>query len=113
MIGSPIVPQREAIVQPRHQSPVLRDEITLAVLEFDHRDSVAKVADVSALMRRAVSQRMLEAELQKCDVVCANCHRRRTAERGGFWRQAVSEKVEQELRERSAARLSLLRRRSG
>ena len=35
MIGSPIVPQREAIVQPRHQSPVLRDEFTLAVFDAD------------------------------------------------------------------------------
>ena len=57
-----------------------------AVLEFDDRDSVAKVADVSALMRQPVSQRVLEAELRKCDVVCANCHRRRTAQRGG-WRK--------------------------
>lgn len=29
------------------------------------------------------------AEIEKCDVVCANCHRRRTNRRGGFIRSVV------------------------
>jgi hypothetical protein len=29
-------------------------------------------------------------EITKCEVVCANCHRRRTAHRGGFARAAVA-----------------------
>jgi hypothetical protein len=28
--------------------------------------------------------------MKKCDVVCANCHRRRTAKRGGFLRSVVA-----------------------
>jgi hypothetical protein len=32
------------------------------------------------------------AEMAKCDVVCANCHRRRTARRGGFLRAAVAQR---------------------
>jgi hypothetical protein len=28
-------------------------------------------------------------EIAKCDVVCANCHRRRTARRGGFLRSSL------------------------
>jgi hypothetical protein len=29
------------------------------------------------------------AEIEKCDVICANCHRRRTNRRGGFIRSVV------------------------
>lgn len=48
------------------------------VLEFDHRDPANKVAAVTALVhrRRWVS---VQAEIDKCDVRCVNCHRRRTA----------------------------------
>ena len=46
------------------------------VLEFDHlRD---KVRPVSALAHEGVRLAVLDAEILKCDVVCAMCHRRRT-----------------------------------
>ena len=48
------------------------------VLEFDHlRD---KVDNVAALVTRWSWKRLL-TEIEKCDVVCANCHRRRTHKR--------------------------------
>lgn len=48
------------------------------VLEFDHRDPRQKLRDVSRLM---VSKRWprVRAEIEKCDVRCVNCHRRKTA----------------------------------
>ncbi len=47
------------------------------VLDFDHlRD---KVANVSSMLKWQWSK-VLE-EIAKCEVRCANCHRRRTAER--------------------------------
>jgi transcription elongation factor Elf1 len=53
------------------------------VLEFDHlRD---KRASISAL-RYEASCRTLEKEILKCEVVCANCHRRRTASRADWVR---------------------------
>ena len=55
-----------------------------AVLEFDHRADVRKVGNVSGLVSRAVSRRSMEAEIAKCDIVCANCHRRRTATRASW-----------------------------
>lgn len=53
------------------------------VLEFDHvhgdkRSSVAK------LVSSGYSTRVIQAEIDKCEVVCANCHRRRTAQRGNW-----------------------------
>ena len=54
------------------------------VLEFDHlRD---KIDNVSSLVRRLSNWAAIEAEIEKCEVVCANCHRIRTAKRGGSYR---------------------------
>jgi hypothetical protein len=53
------------------------------VLEFDHlRD---KRANVSSLVQNGELRR-IRGEIEKCDVVCANCHRRRTARRGNWYR---------------------------
>jgi len=60
-------------------------ESDVVVLEFDHlRD---KEANISALLR-GYSLEALKREIAKCDVVCANCHRRRTAQRAGWYRTA-------------------------
>ena len=57
-----------------------------AVLEFDHKDRPSKVAAVSTLVRQQ-SWRALFAEIDKCEVRCANCHRRRTAKQFNYFRQ--------------------------
>lgn len=59
------------------------------VLEFDHlRD---KKFAISRGIRDRGWQDVLD-EIAKCDVVCANCHRRRTARRGGFARAVVAQR---------------------
>lgn len=59
------------------------------VLEFDHlRD---KKFNVAAGLRDREWQSVLD-EMAKCEVVCANCHRRRTARRGGFARAVVAQR---------------------
>ena len=58
------------------------------VLEFDHlRD---KKFVIAAGIRNRNWNDVLD-EIAKCDVVFANCHRRRTAKRGGFLRDAVAQ----------------------
>jgi hypothetical protein len=56
------------------------------LLEFDHlgqkRDHLSRLSDAG------YSQRALETEIQGCEVVCVNCHRRRTARRSSWWRGA-------------------------
>jgi len=47
-------------------------------LEFDHRVPAFKVNDVSTMIMSKRWPRVL-AEIEKCDVRCSNCHRRRTA----------------------------------
>lgn len=49
------------------------------VLEFDHRDPSTKVAAIAQLVGRGCwSVQRLQTEIDKCDVRCTNCHRRRT-----------------------------------
>lgn len=58
------------------------------VLEFDHRDPRDKSAEVSRLLHTA-SWSIVRLEIDKCDVRCGNCHRRRTAKQFGWSRQAL------------------------
>jgi hypothetical protein len=55
------------------------------VLEFDHVRGVKKDV-MSTLVTQGYSLKTIAAEIDKCEVVCANCHRRRTALRGGFYK---------------------------
>jgi hypothetical protein len=48
-------------------------------LDFDHRPGEIKLFDLSQAGGRSWTR--VWAEIQKCDVVCANCHRRRTYDR--------------------------------
>jgi transcriptional regulator with XRE-family HTH domain len=57
------------------------------VLEFDHIGE--KVAHVARLLSDGASKKAVDAEIARCEVVCANCHRRRTARRGR-WRRGDS-----------------------
>jgi len=47
------------------------------VLEFDHKDPSQKKGNVSS-MTYSHSWPTVLKEIEKCDVRCANCHRRRT-----------------------------------
>jgi len=48
------------------------------VLHFDHVRG-KKFRTVGVLVARPASVKTIEKEIAKCDVVCANCHMRRTA----------------------------------
>lgn len=48
------------------------------VMDLDHREPEEKVDKVSTMRRRRMAFAKIIAEMEKCDVVCANCHRERT-----------------------------------
>lgn len=50
----------------------------IRVLEFDHRVSSEKRGDISRMIANGVSLKTLINEIYKCDVLCANCHRKKT-----------------------------------
>ena len=49
------------------------------VLDFDHRNPAKKVKSIADILAGALGIRVLETEITKCDIRCANCHRRKHA----------------------------------
>ncbi len=45
-----------------------------ACIEFHHRDPTTKLFEISEKGRRSIPDAEIEAEIAKCDVLCANCH---------------------------------------
>ena len=64
-------------------------ERDIRCLQFDHRDPSTKTANVAYLLGGALSWKAILAEIEKCDVRCANCHSRRTAAQVNSWRHQL------------------------
>jgi hypothetical protein len=56
-------------------------EPDVRVLDFDHRPGTEKRDAGAHMLFDLVRRQLIEAAIEKCDVRCANCHRRVTAER--------------------------------
>lgn len=56
------------------------------VLEFDHVDRKSKIEAVSTLVSRHFSWKMILSEIEKCEIRCANCHKRKTAKQMGYYK---------------------------
>jgi hypothetical protein len=57
----------------------------IRVLEFDHVRG-NKSNNIARMVGEGFSWSTIEAEIAKCEVRCANCHRIKTNERSGWWR---------------------------
>lgn len=51
------------------------EEVELCTLDFHHLDEDTKVANISKLVHRGSFDKLLR-ELNKCVLLCANCHRK-------------------------------------
>lgn len=59
-------------------------------MDFDHTGDGVKVNNVGTMVAHHHSRENIEAEIAKCELVCANCHRVRTRDRKtGSGRAAV------------------------
>jgi hypothetical protein len=83
-------------------------ERDVRVLEFDHRPGVEKHADVAAMMAAGGRWSDIQAEIAKCEVRCASCHRRITSERSQDWRAVLSADLRAADTARSARRLEAI-----
>lgn len=50
----------------------------LQVLHFDHEDKNTKEYNIGRLTSTGASLKIIETEIKKCKLLCANCHRKRT-----------------------------------
>lgn len=62
-------------------------EADIVVLEFDHIEK--KEHNLSEIIRERSSLRVVEKEISKCVVRCANCHRRKTA-KDFSWKKLIT-----------------------
>ena len=58
----------------------------IRVLEFDHVRG-NKSNNIARMVGQGFSWSTIEAEIAKCEVRCANCHRIREGKKNGSWRQ--------------------------
>jgi hypothetical protein len=56
------------------------------VLDFDHVDPDDKKFNISNAIANTRSEEAMLAEMAKCEIRCANCHRRRTAQMNRWWK---------------------------
>lgn len=97
--GMPVSPERLKELQARHRARnwerlvehlerhpcVDCGEPDPVVLEFDHLPEHVKRFEIGrAVVASTRSWALILSEIDRCEVVCANCHRRRSARRGGF-----------------------------
>lgn len=63
-------------------------QIDIRLLEFGHVYG-QKSAEISDLLRQGFSWATIETEITKCEIRCANCHRIKTFEQRGSWRNSL------------------------
>jgi hypothetical protein len=59
-------------------------ETDIVVLQFDHQHD--KIANLSVMIGSGLAWSRILREIEKCQVVCANCHMRRTAKTQKWFR---------------------------
>jgi hypothetical protein len=51
------------------------------VMDFDHIEEGTKVMNIAQMISRDFGLKLIMTEIEKCEVVCSNCHRIRTYRR--------------------------------
>jgi hypothetical protein len=62
------------------------------VMDFDHRDPSTKVGEISMMVKTAVPWSRILEEIEKCDLLCARCHRAKTYSGSNVYRTRLYER---------------------
>lgn len=68
-------------------------EADVFALEYDHRDGEVKVASIRTMVGAGYCWKTIESEIAKCDLLCANCHRKRTGIAQGWYKDLLETKM--------------------
>ncbi|HJQ33670.1 MAG TPA: hypothetical protein VJ866_15910 [Pyrinomonadaceae bacterium] len=69
------------------------------VLEFDHRELSTKRLAIAQMIERRYSWQTILVEIGKCDVRCANCHRRKTSKQFGHRRSRLQNRAAENVKD--------------
>lgn len=61
------------------------DDECLEALEFDHIDPNTKKNSISTMVANSESIENIDIEIQKCQLLCVNCHKLKTIENNGYY----------------------------
>lgn len=65
---------------------VICGESDMRVFEFDHIDPSKKKFNISQGIHKGFNMKAIMLELTKCRILCANCHKRHTAQQFGWYK---------------------------
>lgn len=61
-------------------------ESNVLCLHFHHKNPSDKIGEVAQLLKKRLCWQKIEDEINKCEVICANCHMKRTAQQFQWWK---------------------------
>ncbi len=67
-------------------------ETDIRVLDFDHIFQPEKYSDISKMLRDSLAWERIESEIGKCQILCANCHRKKTSDAANDCRSVAQRK---------------------
>lgn len=68
-------------------------ESDIRVLEFDHLDKDKKAFSISQAFKLGKKPEEIDAEIKKCQILCANCHKKRTAKQFNWYKNGGTEQI--------------------
>lgn len=78
---------QQKIVKFLKKNPCKCGEKDICCLDFDHISNKSK--NISTMLKDAYSWESIKKEIAKCQVLCANCHRRKTAKNQKWYKLEV------------------------
>ena len=58
-----------------------KQKFPVCCMDFDHRQGTIKSYNIGSMFAHHYSRELIHIELDKCELVCSNCHRIRTRDR--------------------------------
>lgn len=78
--------QIELIEYMKNKACAICMESDIRVLEFDHLDPTTKSFNIARAVNDGIPWAIILLEIEKCQILCSNCHKKRTATQYGWFK---------------------------